>query len=138
MLWSASRRGCLVSVPLDAAVRAGGPLPVAARDGLRGNERREHCADPLHREGFWVIGSRPPVATARWASLIPQFFRTWITRTSPNNSMANAEWWAAGIPNPAYAIDDQTAIKVTSGTVEVVSEGQLEAVHPSPQASQPA
>ena len=83
-------------------------------------------------------GSRPPVATARWASLIPQFFRTWITRTSPNNSMANAEWWAAGIPNPAYAIDDQTAIKVTSGTVEVVSEGQLEAVHPSPQASQPA
>ncbi len=24
---------------------------------------------------------------------------------------------------PAYAIDDQTAIKVTDGTVEVVSEG---------------
>jgi len=41
----------------------------------------------------------------------------------PDNSMANAERWAAGIPNPAYAIDDQTAIKVTDGTVEVVSEG---------------
>ena len=41
----------------------------------------------------------------------------------PDNSMANAEPWAAGIPNPAYAIDDQTAIKVTDGAVEVVSEG---------------
>jgi dipeptidase E len=41
----------------------------------------------------------------------------------PDNSMANAERWAAAIPNPAYAIDDQTAIKVTDGTVEVVSEG---------------
>jgi dipeptidase E len=41
----------------------------------------------------------------------------------PDNSMANAERWAAGIPGPAYAIDDQTAIKVTDGAVEVVSEG---------------
>jgi dipeptidase E len=41
----------------------------------------------------------------------------------PDNSMANAERWAAGIPVPAYAIDDQTAIKVTDSTVEVVSEG---------------
>jgi dipeptidase E len=41
----------------------------------------------------------------------------------PDNSMANAETWAAGIAGPAYAIDDQTAIQVTDGTVEVVSEG---------------
>jgi dipeptidase E len=41
----------------------------------------------------------------------------------PDNRMANAEKWAAGMPGPAYAIDDQTAIKVTDGTVEVVSEG---------------
>jgi dipeptidase E len=41
----------------------------------------------------------------------------------PDNSMANAEKWAAGIPRPAYAIDDQTAITVADGTVEVVSEG---------------
>jgi dipeptidase E len=41
----------------------------------------------------------------------------------PDNSLANAERWAAGIPVPAYAIDDQTAIKVTDGAVEVVSEG---------------
>ena len=41
----------------------------------------------------------------------------------PDNSMANAEKWAAGLPVPGYAIDDQTAIKVTDGVVEVVSEG---------------
>jgi dipeptidase E len=41
----------------------------------------------------------------------------------PANSMAGAEKWAAGMPVPAYAIDDQTAIKVVDGTVEVVSEG---------------
>ena len=41
----------------------------------------------------------------------------------PDNSMADAERWAAGMPMPAYAIDDQTAIKVIDGTVEVVSEG---------------
>ena len=42
----------------------------------------------------------------------------------PGNSMAGAERWATGIEGPAYAIDDQTAIKVTDGTVEVVSEGE--------------
>jgi dipeptidase E len=42
---------------------------------------------------------------------------------SPENSMANAERWAAGIPVPTYAIDDQTAIQVTDGTVKVVTEG---------------
>jgi dipeptidase E len=41
----------------------------------------------------------------------------------PENTMADAERWAADIAGPAYAIDDQTAIKVTDGTVEVVSEG---------------
>jgi dipeptidase E len=41
----------------------------------------------------------------------------------PDNSMANAEKWAASVPVAGYAIDDQTAIKVTDGAVEVVSEG---------------
>jgi dipeptidase E len=41
----------------------------------------------------------------------------------PDNSMAAAERWAAEIAGAAYAIDDQTAIKVVDGTVEVVSEG---------------
>jgi dipeptidase E len=41
----------------------------------------------------------------------------------PDNSMANAERWAAGMGVPAYAIDDQTAIQVVDGEVKVVSEG---------------
>jgi dipeptidase E len=41
----------------------------------------------------------------------------------PGNSLAEAEHWAAGISNPAYAIDDQTAICVVDGRVDVVSEG---------------
>ncbi len=41
----------------------------------------------------------------------------------PDNSMAGAEAWAAGMSVPAYAIDDQTAIQVVDGTVDVVSEG---------------
>jgi dipeptidase E len=41
----------------------------------------------------------------------------------PENTMADAERWAAGIGGPAYAIDEQTAIKVVDGMVEVVSEG---------------
>ncbi|MFG2261833.1 Type 1 glutamine amidotransferase-like domain-containing protein [Streptomyces sp. NPDC048720] len=42
----------------------------------------------------------------------------------PENSMAAAERWAAGIAGPAYAIDEQTAVKVADGAVEVVSEGR--------------
>jgi dipeptidase E len=42
----------------------------------------------------------------------------------PGNSMAEAESWAAGIPGPAYAIDDETAIKVVDGAVDVISEGR--------------
>jgi dipeptidase E len=41
----------------------------------------------------------------------------------PENTMAEAERWAAGLGNPAYAIDDDTAIKVVDDTVELVSEG---------------
>jgi dipeptidase E len=41
----------------------------------------------------------------------------------PESSTANVERMAAKVPVPTYGIDDQTAIKVTDGTVEVVSEG---------------
>ena len=50
---------------------------------------------------------------------------------SPDNSMANAEIWAAKGPVPTYAIDDQTAIKVIDGAVEVVSEGHWKRFTPS-------
>ena len=42
----------------------------------------------------------------------------------PGNSLAAAERWAAGIRHPSYAIDDQTALRVTDDGVEVVTEGR--------------
>jgi dipeptidase E len=42
----------------------------------------------------------------------------------PPSPMEEIEAWAAGLSAPAYVIDDQTAIKVVDGTVEVVSEGR--------------
>jgi dipeptidase E len=41
----------------------------------------------------------------------------------PDNTMAAAEKWAAEVGNPAYAIDDDTAIRVVDGKVDVVTEG---------------
>ncbi|RYF91240.1 MAG: peptidase E [Chitinophagaceae bacterium] len=41
----------------------------------------------------------------------------------PDNSMANLEKLADTIAFPSYAIDDQTALQVVDGQIEVVSEG---------------
>jgi dipeptidase E len=48
----------------------------------------------------------------------------------PTSTMAAAERWAAGLSGPAYAIDDETAIKVVDGAVEVVSEGNWKLFSP--------
>jgi dipeptidase E len=45
----------------------------------------------------------------------------------PDNTMADAERWAAGLGVPSYAIDEQTAIAVVDGVAEVVSEGRWRA-----------
>jgi len=69
---------------------------------------------------FW----RPPTGGDETLGIVDfSIFPHLAQENMPGNSMAEAETWAAGIPRPAYAIDDQTAIKVTDGTVEVVTEG---------------
>jgi dipeptidase E len=50
----------------------------------------------------------------------------------PENTLANLEKLAATIPVPSYAIDDQTAIQVTDGIIEVVSEGNWKNFLPMP------
>ena len=45
-------------------------------------------------------------------------------------SLANAEKWAARIPAPTYAIDDETAIRVVDGAAQVVSEGKWKLFRP--------
>ena len=56
----------------------------------------------------------------------------------PDNSMAAAEEWAAKLPVPGYAIDDQTAIRVTDGVVDVVSEGHWRLFDRAGRGAQPA
>ena len=41
----------------------------------------------------------------------------------PDNTMTTAVKWVAKLDNPAYVIDDQTAIRVEDGVEEVISEG---------------
>jgi dipeptidase E len=48
----------------------------------------------------------------------------------PRASLAHLEQWAARVDVPAYALDDQTAIKVTGGEVSVVSEGHWKRLVP--------
>jgi dipeptidase E len=52
----------------------------------------------------------------------------------PDASSANIEKWASGIPVPTYAIDDDTAILVRDGTVQVVSEGAWKLFTATPEA----
>ncbi len=67
---------------------------------------------------------KPPTGSDRALGMVDfMMFPHLDDEDLPGNSMANAEQWAASVPVPGYAIDDQTAIKVTDGAVEVISEG---------------
>ncbi len=48
------------------------------------------------------------------------------------SSSTNAEKWASRLPVPVYAIDDDTAIKVTDINIEVISEGRWKLFTPYP------
>ena len=72
----------------------------------------------------FVYGSPPTTGGDRALGLVEfAMFPHLDHEAMPDHSMANAERWAAGVPVPGYAIDDETAIKVVDNTVEVVSEG---------------
>jgi dipeptidase E len=49
----------------------------------------------------------------------------------PPSPPEEIEAWAAGLSVPAYVIDDQTAIKVVDGSVEVVTEGRWYLLNPT-------
>jgi dipeptidase E len=76
------------------------------------------------RIGEDFVGWKPPSGSDSTLGIVDfSIFPHLDHELLPENTMADAERWAAGIPGPAYAIDDETAIKVTDGDVEVVSEG---------------
>jgi dipeptidase E len=77
------------------------------------------------RIGEWFVGWKPPTGDSD-ATLGLVDFSIFPHLDHPNlpyNTLANAEKWAAKLTNPAYAIDDETALKVVDGGVEVISEG---------------
>ncbi|MFI7657766.1 Type 1 glutamine amidotransferase-like domain-containing protein [Micromonospora parva] len=47
-----------------------------------------------------------------------------------DTTLSNIQEWASGIPVPTYAIDDNTAITVVDGKVDVVSEGDWKLINP--------
>ena len=76
------------------------------------------------RIGEDFVGWKPPTGGDSTLGVVDfSIFPHVDHETLPENTMADAERWAAGIAGPAYAIDDETAIKVVDGAVEVVSEG---------------
>jgi dipeptidase E len=55
-------------------------------------------------------------------------FTMWVHVGNPDpifedHTLENVKNWSAAIPVPTYALDDQSAIKVTENSVEVISEG---------------
>lgn len=74
--------------------------------------------------GEFFVGWTPPTGGDETLGLVDfAMFPHLDHEMLPHNTLAAAERWAAEMPVPGYAIDDQTAIKVADGVVEVVSEG---------------
>ena len=77
------------------------------------------------RVGEDFVETRPPITGDDAALGLVDFsiFPHLDYPTFPENTMACAEKWAASLGGPSYAIDDETAIKVVDGSLEVISEG---------------
>jgi dipeptidase E len=70
-------------------------------------------------------GVNPPAGSDRALGLVDITLYPHLNAAyEPTATLAHIEQWAAGVAVPVYAIDDQTAVKVVDGVVEVVSEGQ--------------
>ncbi|WP_280880597.1 Type 1 glutamine amidotransferase-like domain-containing protein [Streptomyces pseudovenezuelae] len=85
------------------------------------------------RIGPDFVGWQPPTGDDSALGLVDfSIFPHLDSPGCPENTMAAAERWAAEIKGPAYAIDAQTAIKVTDGRIEVVSEGHWSLFNSTP------
>jgi dipeptidase E len=76
------------------------------------------------RIGSDFVGWQPPAGGERALGIVDfSIFPHLDNPLCPENTMPAAEKWAAEIGVPGYAIDDETAIRVVDGAVDVVSEG---------------
>lgn len=82
--------------------------------------------------GEHFVGWTPPTGGDKTLGLVDfAMFPHLDHEMLPHNTMAHAERWAAGMQVPGYAMDDETAIQVVDGAVEVVSEGHWKRFTPS-------
>lgn len=76
------------------------------------------------RIGDEFVGWRQPSADDRALGFVDFAIFPHLDHPSlPENTMAAAEAWAAKLDCPSYAIDDDTAISIVDGAVQVVSAG---------------
>lgn len=114
-----------VSVLLDAAVGIGRTLPSLLRKTVYVGVSAGSMI--MTRFGTTYGGHTLPDDSDKALSRVDLALHPYLDHERfPENSLANLERLAATISVPSYAIDDQTAIKVTDGTVEVISEGPWE------------
>ena len=74
--------------------------------------------------GEHFVGWKPPTGSDETLGLVDfAMFPHLNHEMLPYNTMAHAEKWAAGMSVSGYAMDDDTAIQVVGGAVEVISEG---------------
>ena len=85
-----------------------------------------HNYDAEWNQQFVPEGSDMAAGSERALGLVDFNVSVHLDNPDPifeDNSMECVQRWAGGVPAPTYAIDDETAIKVVDGSVEVVSEG---------------
>jgi len=74
--------------------------------------------------GEHFVGWQPPAGGDQALGLVDfSIFPHLDHEHMPWNSLAEAKKWATGMPGSAYAIDDETAIRVDGDKVDVVSGG---------------
>jgi dipeptidase E len=84
------------------------------------------------RIGADFVGWQPPDGSDATLGLVDfSIFPHLDHPDLPENTLAAAERWAAEIAEPAYAIDDDTAISITDGGLEVISEGHWKRFDPA-------
>ena len=123
-----SRAGIDVSLPLDAGAGLADLLPSLPDTVWVGVSGGSMVMTPRIGDSFVAWSSATDDRTLGIVdfSIFPHLDNPDL----PRNTMAGAEAWAAQLSGPAYAIDDETAIKVVDGDVEVVSEGQWKLLAP--------
>ncbi len=93
-----------------------------------------NCDAEFNRQ-FVPAGSNMAVDSERAPGLVDFAMTVHLDNPDPifeDNSRENVQKWAATVPVPTYVIDDQSAIKVSGGVVDVVCEGHWELFSPTP------